>query len=92
MILGKVPSLGGDGTAVFIAAVEDVHPKDFSEYERRWRKMYHEGLSEDTHPPVDRLRSSSSSCGPQSSRPEKSNGLEPLLLWMTSHQRSGRFG
>jgi hypothetical protein len=34
-----------------------VSPKDFAEYELRWRNKYHETLSEETAPSVERLRS-----------------------------------
>ena len=52
----RVPSLKGNDAAVFVAAVQNVYPKDFSDYEQRWRNKYHGGLSEDAPPPVDRLR------------------------------------
>jgi hypothetical protein len=52
----RTPSLKGKDVAVFVAAVEEVFPKNLSEYESRWWKVYHQKLSEHQPPSVERMR------------------------------------
>jgi hypothetical protein len=53
----RIPLLRGKDSAVFVGAVEEVYPKTLSDYERRWRNIYHEELSEANPASVARLRS-----------------------------------
>lgn len=52
-----IPPLEGNDVAVFVGVVEEVFPKDISQYEARWEQLYHERLSDDRRSPVERLRS-----------------------------------
>ena len=52
----RIPSLKGKDVAVFVGAVEEVFPKDLLEYESRWQNVYHEKLSKDRPPSVERMR------------------------------------
>jgi hypothetical protein len=52
----RVPSLN-ERSAMFVGTVEDVFPRGLSEYETRWRAMFHRKLSWTPPPNVDQMRS-----------------------------------
>src|SRR6266404_4771700 len=51
----RLPSLD-DNSAVFVGVVEDVYPKGFAAYEKRWRQIYHQDLAGDKTPSVNQFR------------------------------------
>lgn len=51
----RVPSVTEHGAGIFVATVKDVFPKDFSDYQARWR-VYCERLIGEDPPPVEELR------------------------------------
>src|SRR5947209_176204 len=51
----RLPSLQANNV-LFVGLVEEVYPEDLSTYKDRWRKIYHEDLSEDKPPTADRMR------------------------------------
>jgi hypothetical protein len=53
----RIPSLRDKNSAVFVGVVEEVYPSGLVDYKTRWLQMYHEKLSEDQLPTVERLRS-----------------------------------
>jgi hypothetical protein len=52
----RLPYLEGKDSAVFLGAAESVYPQASSDYEILWRKMYHEDLSEDRPPSIQKMR------------------------------------
>ena len=45
-----------ENSAVFVGIVEDVYPRNLSAYKKRWRRVFHEKLSEDHPPDPERMR------------------------------------
>jgi len=52
----RMPSMQEEHSAVFVGIVEDVYPRTLSVYKARWRQIFHEELSEDRPPTLERLR------------------------------------